>query len=42
MAFITISRESGSFGEEIADKLAMSLNIPLISRSVAMAEWFRK
>lgn len=40
MAFITFSRESGSFGEEIADKLAMSLNIPLISRSVAMAEWF--
>jgi cytidylate kinase len=40
LTFITISRESGSFGEEIALKLAESLNIPLISRSVVMSDWF--
>lgn len=40
LAFITISRESGSFGEEIAEKLAADLHLPLISRSVVMNEWF--
>ncbi|HHT65921.1 MAG TPA: cytidylate kinase-like family protein, partial [Clostridiales bacterium] len=38
MTFITISRESGSFGEEIAEKLAADLHLPLISRSVVMNE----
>lgn len=40
MAFITIYRESGSYGEEIAEKLAKCLNTPIFSRSVAMAKWF--
>lgn len=40
MVFIMISREAGSFGEEIAEKLAERLNIKLVSRLVAMNEWF--
>ncbi len=40
MAFVTISRETGSFGKEIADLLAARLELPLINRDLVMNSWF--
>lgn len=39
MYLITISKQSGSLGDEIAEHLAKKLEIPLITRRWAMKEW---
>lgn len=36
---ITISKQSGSLGDEIAEQLAKKLEIPLLTRRWAMKEW---
>ncbi|MGB4588619.1 MAG: cytidylate kinase family protein [Clostridiaceae bacterium] len=40
MLLITISRQTGSLGDEIAANLAQKLNIPLITRDFALRKWF--
>jgi len=40
MLLITISRQTGSLGDEIAANLAQQLNIPLITRDFALRKWF--
>lgn len=37
---ITISRQTGSLGQEITDLLARNLDIPVLTREMAMAQWF--
>ena len=37
---ITISRQTGSRGEEIAELLAQKLDLPIISRDLAISQWF--
>ncbi len=37
---ITVSRQTGSLGKEIADLLAEKLNYPVITRDYAMSQWF--
>lgn len=39
MHFITISRQTGSFGEEITELLAQKLNLPIITRDMVMNQW---
>ena len=41
MAIITISRQSGSLGREIAEQLAENLSIPLIKRKTFINEHFK-
>ena len=40
MAIITISRQNGSLGDELADYLAGKLNCEIISRAYAMENFF--
>lgn len=40
MLFITVSRQTGSFGKEIVDLLAEKLDLPIITRDLVMSEWF--
>lgn len=40
MQLITISRETGSLGDEIGRTLAERMNLPHITRSWAITEWF--
>lgn len=40
MLFITVSRQTGSYGQEIVDLLAEKLNLPVITRDLVMREWF--
>lgn len=40
MLIITISRQTGSLGDEIAANLAQKLDFPLITRDYALREWF--
>jgi len=40
MLLITISRQTGSLGDEIAANLAQQLNVPLITRDFALRKWF--
>ena len=40
MALITISRQSGSLGEELADYLADKLSCPVVTRDYAMKNFF--
>lgn len=37
--FITISRQTGSLGKEIAELLAEKMEIPLITRDMVMSQW---
>jgi len=37
---ITISRQTGSLGQEITDLLAKNLDIPVLTREMAMNQWF--
>lgn len=37
--FITISRQTGSLGEEITELLAQKLDLPMITRDVVMNQW---
>lgn len=37
---ITISRETGSLGEEITQELARRMNLPVITRDVVLKQWF--
>ncbi|WP_420828406.1 cytidylate kinase family protein [Dehalobacterium formicoaceticum] len=37
--FITISRQTGSLGEEITELLAKKLDLPVISRDMVMNQW---
>lgn len=39
MAVITISRQSGSFGREIAEQLSVKLDMPLITRKTFLSEF---
>lgn len=39
MIFITISRQTGSMGKEIAELLAQKTGLPLITRDLAITEW---
>ncbi len=38
--FITLSRQTGSLGEEITTLLANKLDLPIINRDSAMSQWF--
>ncbi len=40
MLLITISRQTGSQGDEIAEHLAKKLDIPIITRAWAIKQWF--
>jgi len=40
LLFITVSRQTGSFGKEIVDLLAEKLDLPIITRDLVMSEWF--
>jgi len=40
LLFITVSRQTGSFGKEIVDLLANKLDLPIISRDMVMNQWF--
>ncbi|MCX5780067.1 MAG: cytidylate kinase family protein [Firmicutes bacterium] len=40
MTFITLSRQTGSFGKEITELLAQKLDLPIISRDMVMSQWF--
>lgn len=40
MTFITVSRQTGSFGQEIVDLLAKDLELPVITRDLVMSQWF--
>lgn len=40
MLIITISRQTGSLGDEIAANLAQKLDFPLLTRDYALREWF--
>lgn len=40
MLFITVSRQTGSFGKEITETLAKKLDLPLINRDLVMSQWF--
>lgn len=40
MLFITISRQTGSRGKEIAGLLAGKMELPIINRDLVMKEWF--
>ena len=40
MILITISRQTGSQGDEIAERLAKKLDIPIITRAWAIKQWF--
>lgn len=40
MLLITISRQTGSLGDEIAANLAQKLDVPLITRDFALRTWF--
>lgn len=40
MLIITISRQTGSLGDEIAASLAQKLDFPLLTRDYALREWF--
>ncbi len=40
MFFITVSRQAGSYGREIVALLAEKLDLPIISRDLAISEWF--
>lgn len=40
MLLITISRQTGSLGDEIAATLAQKLEVPLITRDFALRQWF--
>lgn len=37
---ITISRETGSLGEEITQELARRVNLPVITRDMVLKQWF--
>jgi cytidylate kinase len=38
--FITLSRQTGSLGEEITELLAKKLDLPVITRDWVMSQWF--
>jgi len=40
LLFITVSRQTGSFGKEIVDLLAAKLDLPIITRDLVMSQWF--
>lgn len=40
MLFITVSRQTGSLGKEITELLAQKLDLPVITRDLAMNRWF--
>lgn len=42
LLFITISRETGSLGKEITERLAQQLGLPLITRDLVMSQWLPK
>ena len=39
MLFITVSRQTGSFGMEITELLAQKLDMPIINRDLAITQW---
>ncbi|KGP75955.1 histidine kinase [Desulfosporosinus sp. Tol-M] len=39
MLFFTVSRQTGSLGNEIMELLAKKLNLPVITRDLVMSEW---
>lgn len=40
LVFMTVSRQTGSFGKEIVDLLAEDLGLPVITRDLVMSQWF--
>lgn len=40
MLFMTVSRQTGSYGKEIVDLLAGKLDLPVITRDLVMSQWF--
>ncbi len=40
MLFITLSRQTGSYGKEIAELASQELALPIITREMAMLKWF--
>lgn len=40
LAFITLSRETGSLGKEITELLSQKLDLPIITRDLVMSHWF--
>ncbi len=39
MLLITVSRQTGSLGDEIAEEVSRNLGLPIITRQTAMSEW---